>query len=70
MSWEDNCGECGASAEKISENENGEYECPDCGLILGLAIDMGKDYRVFADGAGQIMKDMVWLQHGCCMTRV
>jgi len=52
MEWDEDCSECGASGNKIRENDNGEYECHDCGLILGLAIDMGKDYRVFADGAG------------------
>ena len=31
---------------------NGEYECAACGLIQGQAIDMGKDYRTFADGSG------------------
>jgi len=52
MTWEEDCNECGAGSAKVQENGNGEYECHDCGLILGLAIDMGKDYRVFADGAG------------------
>ena len=28
----------------VQENMNGEYECVDCGLIQGQAIDMGKDY--------------------------
>ena len=43
--WDSDCSECGASKDSIRENDSGEYECPDCGLILGLAIDMGKDYH-------------------------
>ena len=34
------CMDCGGPVE---ENMVGEYECRDCGLIQGQAIDMGKD---------------------------
>ncbi len=51
-SWNIDCPECGCSGGSILENTIGEYECPDCGLIQAQAIDMGKDYRVFADGKG------------------
>ena len=50
MSWNIDCPECGCAGNQILENTIGEYECPDCGLIQAQAIDMGKDYRVFADG--------------------
>ena len=43
------CMDCAGS---VQENMNGEYECAACGLIQGQAIDMGKDYRTFADGSG------------------
>ena len=43
------CGDCNGP---VQENSIGEYECRDCGLIQGQAIDMGKDYRTFADGSG------------------
>ena len=44
------CSEC--SGRNVRENEIGELECQDCGLIMGMTIDMGKDNRVFADGSG------------------
>ncbi len=44
------CQECAGS---VMENvETGEMECQACGLVAGQAIDMGKDYRSFADGSG------------------
>ena len=36
------CVDCGG---RFKRNSIGEYECMDCGLIQGQAIDMGKDYR-------------------------
>ena len=48
---DDNCDDCGGYSS-VQENENGEMECKDCGLISGVAIDYGKDNRVFADGSG------------------
>lgn len=47
--YDEKCPEC---ANRVQENMNGEMECQECGLITGQAIDMGKDYRVFADGQG------------------
>ena len=52
------CSEC--KGRNVRENEIGEFECKDCGLILGMTIDMGKDNRVFADGSG--MENERWGQ--------
>lgn len=43
------CQEC---MGKVLESANGELNCLDCGLVQGQAIDMGKDYRTYADGSG------------------
>lgn len=46
----ENCGECNG---RFRENNNtGELECDQCGLVHGQAIDSGKEWRSFEDGSG------------------
>ena len=51
----------------VLENHTGEMECGDCGLIQGIVIDMGKEWRVFSDGSGAEMERTgqapTWMLH-------